>query len=68
MAGLGPTEEDIPVFDGATVTVDLETDVPTQSIIRTQFEGCAVLAVAHQLNTTTYYTGEPHGRPRGLRG
>lgn len=67
MAGLGPTEEDIPVFDGATVTVDLAMDVPTQSIIRTQFEGCTVLAVAHQLNITTCYTGEPHSRPMGLR-
>lgn len=41
----------IPVFDEATVTVDLEADVPIQSIIQTQFEGYTLLTSSMSSHT-----------------
>ena len=43
------------VLDEATASVDRETDIFIQNMLRARFQGCTLLTIAHRLNTIMDY-------------
>jgi ABC-type multidrug transport system fused ATPase/permease subunit len=43
------------ICDEATASIDLETDNMIQKMLRTQFQGCTILTIAHRISTIVDY-------------
>lgn len=49
------SEPKLLVLDEATASVDGETDIFLQKMLRSKFEGCTLLTIAHRISTVLDY-------------
>lgn len=55
------------IMDEATASVEHETDARMQRLVRSEFVGCTIIAIAHRLRTVVDYDRSLLGRGKSRR-